>query len=320
MAIDWLTWRPEGFYCIPGDFYIDPKASVPTAVVSHAHADHYPRGLNVVHATAPTLAIGKTRYREKAGKTLHAHSENTPFQVNGVEISFLPAGHMLGSAQILMKFQNQSILYSGDFSLKPNATCASLAYPDCPIDLLVCESTFGEKEVHSQPETAMRMTLQSAGLKPLLIAVYPLGKAQHVTHLLNVVAPELPVMLHYEVFRYHQVYENHGFKPGRYEFYRRMNNRSRMLPHALLVTPKVMASYSKDIDYHKVMATGWDAKSKMPYLNGLLDISDHVDSQDLRTYISQISPKEVWFWHGYPKRMIEWCVSKGISAQEIKHG
>lgn len=317
MAVDWIEYRPLGFYCIPGGFYLDPHSAVELAVISHAHADHYPRGNKEVHATLPTLAIAKTRYAEKAGKVLHAHLEGVPFQIGEVEVTFYPAGHMLGSAQIFLRHNGQTVLYSGDFALTPNSTCKPLEFPPFPVDLLICESTFGEKGRHSDPETALRKTLDEAGYKPLLIAVYPIGKAQHVTHLLTHVAPEIPVMLHYEVYRYHQIYENHGFTPGKYQFYRRLDRRARLLPHVFLVTPKVMSSYSKDYDYHKVMATGWNAKSKMPYLNGSLDISDHVDGEELRTYISTLNPNQVWFWHGYPKPLIEWCHTRGIQASEI---
>jgi Cft2 family RNA processing exonuclease len=192
--------------------------------------------------------------------------------------------------------------------------------PSEPIDLLICESTFAAKDRHADPAQALKATLDQAGFKHLMISVYPLGKAQHVTHLLSEVAPDMQVLLHYEVYRFHQVYEAHGFRPGTYQHYRRQDRRSMLLPHAYLVTPKVMAGYAKAHDYHKVMASGWQTRQRFPYLDGNLDISDHVDALDIQQYLAQVQPKHVWFWHGSPGPLLTWCAQAGISAQEIRRG
>jgi putative mRNA 3-end processing factor len=243
-----------------------------------------------------------------------------PFSIGPVELEFIPAGHMLGSAQVLMRYQGQTVLYTGDLSLRPNPTCEPLQAPTEPIDLLISESTFAAKDRHADPATALRQTISAAGYKPLMIAVYPLGKAQHVTHLLTEEFPDLRVLVHFDIFRYHLVYEAHGFQPGKYQHYRRQDKRSMLLPHAYLVTPKVMAGYSKDYNYHKVMASGWLAKERFPYLDGNLDISDHVDAMDIQAYLVQVKPKQVWFWHGSPGPLLEWCGKAGIDAKEIKRG
>ena len=322
MTINWLEYRERGFYCVPGDFYIDPHgvAGVGVAVVSHAHADHYPRGLNTVYATPPTLAIAQQRYGNQAGKTQHAVPYHTTFKVKEVEVKFLPAGHILGSAQILLTYQGQTVLYTGDVSLRPNESCEPLESPDVPIDLMICESTFAAKERHTDPAEALLKARAAADGRHLMIGVYSVGKAQHVSQLLRKTLPNMEVFLHYEIFRYHQIYEAHGIDLGAYRHYRRSDVKGMLFPHAYLVPPRVLSGYAKDYRYYKVMASGWEAKLRYPYLDGNLDISDHVDASDIQAYLQRVKPKGVWFWHGSPSPLLRWCGETGVVAREIKRG
>jgi putative mRNA 3-end processing factor len=179
-------------------------------VVSHAHADHYPRLLGEVYGHPATLDLAWARYRNAAGKKRFPISVGETFQLGDVELEFLPAGHMLGSCQILIRHlkKGQTVLYSGDFALDTNPTCTPLVYPKEPIDLLICESTFGEKPLHAAPETQMKELLDQDGL-PFLIAVYAMGKAQRISALLQATAPSLTVLVHRSILPFHKVYEKH---------------------------------------------------------------------------------------------------------------
>lgn len=316
-SIDWISLTENGFFLEPAKCHLDPKRGVARAVISHAHADHYPRLMGEVHAHPATLALAATRYKKGAGKQMQAHDFGAPFQLGDLEFTLLPAGHMLGSAQILIhhKRKGQRILYSGDFALAPNATCAPLSYPDVSIDLLICESTFGLKSDHEAPKESLQRVLD-ASMRPLLIAVYALGKAQRVNALLTEAAPDLPVLVHRAILPFHNTYRKFDVEIGNFEMYKRRLGRD-LKRYAFLIPPRALASYKNDFRYRKLFASGWNQKSRFYFLEDQLDISDHASATEIKAYISRIQPKEVWFWHGYPQDLVEHCKGLGIPAQAV---
>src|SRR6185503_20327200 len=114
---DFIYFDTNGLYCKYGNFYIDPKQPVSTAVISHAHADHAVPGNNEVYCNEATAAFMQQRYRKKAAKVFNIAAYDKPFSIGGVRITFIPAGHMLGSAQILMEYNGTRYLYTGDYKL-----------------------------------------------------------------------------------------------------------------------------------------------------------------------------------------------------------
>src|SRR5712691_7717291 len=96
----WIRVTPAGLYCPPGDFYVDPVRPVDRAVITHGHADHARAGHGAVMATPETLAIMAVRYGEGFSGRAEAAAYGQTIAVDGVEISLVPAGHVLGSAQV----------------------------------------------------------------------------------------------------------------------------------------------------------------------------------------------------------------------------
>lgn len=315
--ITWLELRAAGLYCIPGDFYVDPSTAVARAVVSHAHADHYPRYCQEVHATAETLAIGQVRYMNNAARQPQAHECGIPFHIGPVKVTLLHAGHILGSAQVLLEHAGQRALYTGDIGFDANPTCAPLQYPDGPIDLLICESTFGEKESHPAPEEALRATLEAAGKRHIIIGTYVLGKAQRINRILADLKPDLHVFVDRTIAPIHTVYRQLGVDPGRHLLYRRQDTKRVQGQFVWLLPPQKMTGFHRDRDFYKVFASGWDKSEKASWLNGQLEISDHASQTELQDYVARIQPKEVRFWHGYPESLIRGCKAVGIEAGEL---
>ena len=120
---DFLVFDSSGLYCRAGDFYLDPQKPVKNAIISHAHGDHAVSGNLNVFCTAATAAIMQHRYKKNAGVGFFIKSYREEFVVNSVKVSFLPAGHILGSVQILLEFAGKKYLYTGDFKLQEDATC-----------------------------------------------------------------------------------------------------------------------------------------------------------------------------------------------------
>jgi putative mRNA 3-end processing factor len=315
--IEWLELREAGLYCIPGDFYIDPSRAVARAVVSHAHADHYPRYCQEVHATPETLAIGQVRYLATAAKQPFPHACGDRFQIGPVAITLLHAGHILGSAQVMMEYAGQRALYSGDIGFDANPTCMPLQLPSLPIDLLICESTFGEKENHPAPEDALRAMIEEAGKRHIIIGTYVLGKAQRINRILSDLYPETKVFIDRNITPIHNTYQQWGMDPGKHSLYRRQDTKRYHSRFVWLLPPQKMTGFHKDKEFYKVFASGWNKSEKAAWLNGQLEISDHASQTELQNYVTQIQPKAVRFWHGYPESLIRTCNALGINAGEL---
>ena len=139
-ADDFLYPTDAGLYCPAGDFFIDPVRPVPRALITHGHGDHARSGHGAVLATAQTLDIMAIRYGEDF--TARRQVAEGTLRVGGVEVSFHPAGHILGSAQIrLACADGPVIVVSGDYCRTPNPVCAP--WEPVPCDIFVTEATFG---------------------------------------------------------------------------------------------------------------------------------------------------------------------------------
>ena len=130
---DLLQPRPQGLYCPPGDFFIDPVRPVARALVTHGHSDHARPGHDHVLATRQTLDIMALRYGENFAGATQAVRYGETVSVNGVAVSFHPAGHVLGSAQIAVKRDGLRIVASGDYKRAPDPTCAPFEPVACDV-------------------------------------------------------------------------------------------------------------------------------------------------------------------------------------------
>src|SRR5690606_36111413 len=120
---DFLVKKEKGYYCVYGDFYIDPLYPVKHAVISHGHGDHASAGHELIYCTEPTVAFVKHRFSKQPDGSFSVIPFKTSFEINGVEIYLYPAGHILGSAQILMIYKGVRYLYTGDYKLQADITC-----------------------------------------------------------------------------------------------------------------------------------------------------------------------------------------------------
>ncbi len=136
---DLVVARPEGLYCPPGDFYIDPWRPVDRAVITHAHSDHARVGHG--HYLAHTDSEGTLRTRLGEHRPADACPTARRSCMNGVRISLHPAGHVLGSAQVRLEHGGRVWVASGDYKTEPDGTCTP--FEPVPCDTFITESTFG---------------------------------------------------------------------------------------------------------------------------------------------------------------------------------
>ena len=177
---DILRITERGLYCEAGGFYIDPWLPVDYAVITHAHGDHARWGSKSYACSAESERVLRTR----VGGTISARPWGERFLVNGVTLSFHPAGHILGSAQIRVEYQGETWVASGDYKTEPDPTCTPFEPVRC--DVFITESTFGLPIYRwpLQSETFAEMAKwwkgnREAG-KASVVFAYSLGKAQRV--------------------------------------------------------------------------------------------------------------------------------------------
>ena len=289
---DFLVNTPSGYYCRYADFYVDPMLPVNEAVISHAHGDHARPGHQQIYATSATIAFMQTRFPKQAANSYHDTGFHTPFLIGEVEITLIPAGHILGSAQILMKYKGVSYLYTGDIKKQKDPTCEPLEA--CRADVLITETTFASPEViHPDPiEEIKKLSSTSYGI---MLGCYGLGKAQRINYLINQYCPEKTVYIHHNILPMHRVYDAYGLVPLRYEIYQRKAMKDGH-DKIYLVPPITFNNYFRATNVLRVFASGW--KRLQQHNDMELYISDHVDWPDLLDFIAQVSPREIWTVHG----------------------
>ena len=293
---DFLVFNESGLYCKYGDFYLDPLKPVTHAVISHAHGDHA-RGSNLnVYCTAPTAAIMHLRFRRDPGKEFHILSWQEVFTVNGVKLTFIPAGHILGSAQVLMEYEGIEYLYTGDFKLQEDPTCEPFQFVKA--DVLITETTFADPGV-IHPDPVSEIQKINAFNHNILLGAYSLGKSQRLINLIERYCPSKKVLVHHSVLPLNKVYESFGFSPGKYEPYNRKLMKEPGKSYVYLVPPMTFDSYFRAKGVVRIFASGW---KKLQHANDLeLYISDHGDWKDILRLIEETGAAEIWTLHGTGK-------------------
>lgn len=137
----WLFPDATGLYCAPGDFHIDPHRPAERAFITHGHADHARPGHTHVHATPETLSIMTLRLGKQCGDHHHPLQYGEVITIGDVTVWLAPAGHVLGSAQVVLEWGGKRAVVSGDYKRRADLTCA--AFEVVPCDLFVTEATFG---------------------------------------------------------------------------------------------------------------------------------------------------------------------------------
>jgi putative mRNA 3-end processing factor len=214
------------------------------------------------------------------------------FKIGEVNITFYPAGHILGSAQILLEYAGERYLYTGDFKVQHDPTCER--YHPVKCDYLITETTFAHPDF-SHPSAHAELAALLNHKSHLVIGAYAVGKAQRLTRLLHELAPERSVHVHPLITGYHKVYEEAGVHLGNWRPYSRkifLEDTSNIL----LLPPTVFSRYDRHYGAMKVFATGW--KKSYYRCDRVLSISDHADWNDLMNVIHECGAHTIFTLHG----------------------
>jgi len=294
---DFLVKREKGYYCTYGDFYIDPLYPVKHAIVSHGHGDHASAGHEFIYCTKPTAAFIKHRFSKQPDSSFIITKFKTCFEVNGVEIYLFPAGHILGSAQILMIYKGVRYLYTGDYKLQVDPTCEAIEIIQA--DVLITETTFANPEIRHPDPIAEIDKLRVE--ENIMLGCYSLGKAQRLTAMLNQQCPQKEILVHHNILPFHKIYEQ--FIPGllKYSIYNRKSMKTGEKNKIYLVPPFTFNHYRRATNVLRVFASGWKGLQVQNDIS--LYISDHVDWSDILRYIMIVKPKAIWTLHGDGRKL-----------------
>jgi putative mRNA 3-end processing factor len=289
---DFITINTNGIYCKYGDFYLDPQQPVQTAVISHAHADHAVSGNKDVYCTRPTREFMYLRYHRSAAQVFNIVEYHKPFTIKNITLTFVPAGHMLGSAMILMEYQGASYLYTGDYKIQPDSTCEPIEWVQA--DVLITETTFADPAIiHPNPVEEIKKLNDIKS--NILLGAYGLGKSQRLLRMINDHAPQKKVLIHHKIMPINQIYQQLGISLGKHQLYGRKLMKTQE-EWVYIVPPFTFNSYIKATGVKRLFASGW--KNLQVNKDDTLFISDHVDWNDILQAVKMVNPKQVWTLHG----------------------
>ena len=318
----WIRPEPGGLYVRPADVWIDPPRAVPRALITHGHADHARGGHGVSMATPATLDIMRERYGQIGEARPMAYGEPVVLG-GGVLATMLPAGHVLGSAQIVLEHAGERVVVTGDFKRRPDPTCAPFQVAQC--DVLITEATFGLPVFRHPPIADEIAKLLAARVaepgRAILVGAYALGKAQRVIAELRLAGYDEPIWLHGAMERMCRLYEDHGVALGPLRSVAGVPKRA--LEGAIVICPPSALAdrWSRRLpDPLTAMASGWMRVRQRARQRGVelpLVISDHADWDELTGTIAEVNPAQTWITHGREEALLRWCELHQRSARAL---
>ncbi len=320
---DWIEVRPEGVFCKPGGFFIDPLQPVAHAIVTHGHADHARSGHGHVHATGATLAIMRARYGDGHALAERPLHYGEAMFLHGVKVSLHPAGHILGSAQARLEYEGSSIVFSGDYKRRPDPTCAPFEPVAC--DVFVTEATFA-LPVFVHPPIAdeiakLLRSLQQFPERCHLVGVYALGKCQRLMMALRAAGYDETLYLHGAMVKLCELYESFGIAIGPWDLVTPENAKS-LAGKIVLCPPSALQDrWSRRLpDVLTAAASGWmriRARARQKGVELPLVISDHADWNELVQTLADVAAPEVWVTHGRDDALVYYAAQHGFKAQAL---
>jgi putative mRNA 3-end processing factor len=319
----WLSVGKRGLYCKPGDFHIDPHTAVPTALVTHGHSDHARPGHDHVLATEETLAIMDARLGSAAVSGTQAAAYGEPIRIGDVTVTFVPAGHVLGSAQILIDYKGARAIVSGDYKRSADPTCLPFELTKC--DLFITEATFGLPVfAHGSASAEVAKLLKSREQFPErshVVGAYGLGKCQRVIALLREAGYDRPIYLHGALIACSALYEKFGVPLGPLQPAIGMK-REDLVGEIVIAPPSAIADrWSRRLpDPVTAFASGWmrvRARARQQNIELPLVISDHADWNELTQTIAETEAEEIWVTHGREEALLYHIESTGRKGRAL---
>ena len=320
---DILVPTPAGLCCKLGSFHIDPTRQVERALITHGHSDHARAGHGAVLATRETLDLMRLRYGENFAGSTQIAGYGESMSLGGVRVTFHPAGHVLGSAQIAVEANGLRVVASGDYKNVPDPTCTPFELVPC--DVFITEATFALPVFrHGDPVAEIAKLLRSVAVFPErahLVGAYSLGKAQRVIALLRKAGYTAPIYLHGAMEKITEYYESRGIALGDLRPVRGASKQS-LAGTITLCPPSALNDLwtRRFPDPVTAFASGWmrvRARARQGGIELPLVISDHADWDGLTATIQATGAGEIWVTHGQEDALVHWCKTQGLAARPL---
>lgn len=318
---DLLVLRPQGLYCPLADVYIDPRVAVPRAVITHAHSDHCRPGHGAILASPATAALALARYGDGAFDRVQTLNWGDRLSLGGARLWLAPAGHVLGSAQVVIEAGGARAVVSGDYKRRADPSCDGFELVPC--DLFVTEATFGLPVFRHPPaQGEIARLLASLATFPdraHAIGAYSLGKAQRLILELRAVGYDRPIWLHGALVKLCDVYARFGHDLGPLASAtgaRELGGQIVLAPPGALTEKWVRRLGEPVIG----AASGWMQVRQRARQGGVelaLVISDHADWDGLTRTITETGARDVWVTHGAEEALCHWATGQGMRAQPL---
>lgn len=318
-----LTVTDSGLFCAAGGFHIDPWRGVERALITHAHSDHARSG-SAAYLCA-SAGVGLLRSRLGGGASIQGHRYGESLDLDGVKVSFHPAGHVLGAAQIRVEHRGEVWVVSGDYKRQGDATCASFEVVPC--HTFVTESTFG-LPVYRWPDPAQVFSeinawwqSNQAEERTSILFGYSLGKAQRL--LAGVDASLGPILVHRSIQELLPIYVEAGVTfpvaaPATKEAVRAASGR------ALVIAPPAVndSEWLNSLgDISTGFASGWmlvrGTRRRHNADRGFV-LSDHADWPALIQTIRETGARRILVTHGATGPMVRWLREQGWQADSLR--
>ena len=321
---DILVPTPAGVCCKPGAFHIDPTRPVERALITHAHSDHARAGHGAVLATQETLDLMRLRYGENFAGSTQAAAYGEGIALGGAKVTFHPAGHVLGSAQVRVTSKGEIWVASGDYKLENDGV--SPAFEPLRCHAFITESTFGLPIYRWRPQANTFVAIDlwrreniAAGRASIIFA-YALGKAQR---LLAHVDPTLgPIVCHGAVEAINALYHEAGVALPPTSLATDIKNKREFSGAVIVAPPSAAASpwLKRFGDYSDALASGWMQVRGNRRRRGLdrgFALSDHADWPGLIAAIEATGAERILVTHGYTETLTRYLREKGLDARAL---
>ncbi|HEX5971512.1 MAG TPA: ligase-associated DNA damage response exonuclease [Gemmatimonadaceae bacterium] len=318
-----LITTPSGLYCPAADLYIDPWLPVDRAVITHAHGDHARWGSRHYLAAREGERVLRTRLGTEASIELVDYG--APIRINDITVTLIPAGHILGSAQVRLEHRGEVWVVSGDYKTEPDATCTAFEVARC--HTFVTESTFGLPIYTWRPQAEVFRELRdwwrdnAAEGRASVVYGYALGKAQRI--LAGVLDADIgPIYTHGAVERLTRDYRDAGVTLPPTTAVATMPKGTRFGGSLVVAPPSAAGStwLRRFGDHSTAFASGWmrvrGARRRRGLDRGFV-LSDHVDWPSLLNTIHTTGAECVWVTHGYREPVARFLEERGLRTRTI---
>ncbi len=318
--LHFIQFTKKGIYCTPGKFYLDPWEPVDYAIISHGHADHARWGMK--HYLSHKLT--KPIIQHRLGKDISVESLDYGEikTINGVKVSFHPAGHLIGSAQVRLEYKGEIVVFSGDYKVDRDEISTPFEVVKC--HTFITESTFGLPIYKWESNDKLKATMQNWVVqnqhlgKTSVFIGYSLGKAQRIMKLLEGVDE---IYVHTAIDNINKAINSTGYPLPDYKQID-WDSKQKMQGKIIIVPPALLGSkmLTKIPNAATAICSGWmqiRGNRRWKAVDAGFAVSDHADWDGLLYAVKASNAEKVYVTHGSQASFSKYLNEIGIDAEEL---